>query len=259
LTPERSILTPEEQEVVQHGTILGRHRLQEQFQNLEQQTETALIGMWVFLATEVLFFGTLFISLAVYRYRDDAAFTTASERLNWAIGGINTVILLTSSLTMVLGVHFARLGLRRPLVWMLVVTAFLGCCFMGFKAVEYTQDYEEYLIPGWRFQDAEWLDRGPGTAASHGATLTTGQVPHVKLFLFLYWTMTGLHAFHVLIGILVIAGLAVLAHRGHYSSVYYTPIEVVGLYWHFVDLVWIFLFPMLYLIGLHNWSDMHVF
>jgi len=255
LTPEPSILSPEERQVFQEDTVLGQHRLQEQFSNLEQQTETALVGMWVFLATEVLFFGTLFISLAVYRWQYNAAFTTASEQLDWMIGGINTVILLTSSLTMVLGVHFARLGWRRPLVWMLVLTALLGCGFMCFKGIEYYKDYVENLIPGWRFVDSEWLERGPGTQEAHGATLTEQDVPHVKMFLFLYWTMTGLHAFHVFIGIVVIAGLAVLAHRGHYSRIYYTPIEVVGLYWHFVDLVWIFLFPMLYLIGLHSASE----
>ena len=257
MTPEHSIFTPEERQTLQQESIFDQRRLQEQFRDLGQQTETSLVGMWVFLATEVLFFGTLFICLAVYRYQDDAAFTTASEQLDWVIGGINTVLLLTSSLTMVLGVHFARLGWRRPLVWMLVVTALLGIGFLCFKGEEYHKDYVENLIPGWRFNDAEWLERGPSTPASHGAKLTPEQVPHVKLFLFLYWTMTGLHAFHVVIGIVIIAGLAVLAYRGHYSSVYYTPIEVTGLYWHFVDLVWIFLFPMLYLIGLHSWNEIH--
>ena len=258
MSPEHSILTPEEQAVVHEHTVLDRHRLMEQFHNLEQQTETALVGMWVFLATEVLFFGTLFISLAVYRYRDNAAFTTASEQLNWMIGGINTVVLLTSSLTMALAVHYSKLGNRRALVWYLLATGVLGLAFMGFKAREYYEDFEENLVPGTRFfDDAEWLERGPRTADNPTANLTPAQVPHVKQFLLLYWIMTGLHAFHVLIGIVVLFGLAALAKRGHYSPVYYTPVEVTGLYWHFVDLVWIFLFPMLYLVGLHNMSEIH--
>jgi cytochrome c oxidase subunit 3 len=119
----------------------------------------------------------------------------------------------------------------------------LGACFLGFKALEYYLDYRENLIPGWRFDDAEWVARDG---------LRPDQVPHVKLFLFLYWVMTGFHALHVTIGICAVLAILALAWKGHFSAVYYAPVEVTALYWHFVDIVWIFLLPMLYLLGSHH-------
>jgi cytochrome c oxidase subunit 3 len=247
MSPEHAILTPEERDELQ-VTALARHRLEEQYENLEQQHEAAALGMWIFLTTEVLFFGVLFLGVAVYRYQYPDAFERASERLNFVIGGINTVVLLVSSLFMVLGVHYAKLGRRRELVLYLYLTAALGILFLVFKAFEYYRDYQEYLIPGWRFKPAEWVGEGK---------LGAGDVPHVQLFLIFYWVMTSLHALHVTIGIIAVVVIAILAQRGYFSPEYYSPVDVTGLYWHFVDTVWIFLLPMLYLLGTHTMKDVH--
>jgi cytochrome c oxidase subunit 3 len=256
LTPEQpSLLTPQEQHALQH-TVVVRHRLEEQYADLEQQHETAAVGMWVFLATEVIFFGALFVGLGAYRFQYQEAFDRASEKLNWMVGGINTVVLLVSSTFMVLGVHAAKVGDRRALVRNLMLTAGLGFLFLGFKAYEYYRDYRDNLIPGWRFEDKEWTS--PERLRPDQEPLRQEDVPHVQLFLLFYWIMTGIHALHVTIGIAVLLVIAYLAHRGRYSPAYYSPVDVTGLYWHFVDTVWIFLFPMLYLLGTHGWGDVHL-
>lgn len=239
---DRTILRPREREELKL-TALVRQPLEEQFQNLEHQHEAAALGMWVFLGTEVLFFGVLFLGLGTYRYLYGEAFEKGSEKLNWIIGGLNTIVLLTSSLSMVLAVHFAKLGRQKPVVLCLIITATLGVCFLGLKGLEYYIDYQEYLIPGWRFNSEEWV-------TNEG--LRPDQVPHVKLFLLFYWIMTPLHALHVTIGIGAVLVMAVLAWRGYFSSAYYSPVDVTALYWHFVDIVWIFLLPMLYLLGTHR-------
>jgi cytochrome c oxidase subunit 3 len=246
MSADPGMLTPAERDELEL-TALRRHRLEEQFHNLEQQHEVAALGMWVFLGTEVLFFGALFLGLSAYRFQYPQAFEKASEKLNWIIGGINTVVLLVSSLFMVLAVHFAQLGQQRRVVVFLGLTALLGIGFLCFKALEYYLDYRENLIPGWRFEDSEWVRNG----------LPATEVPHVKLFLLFYWIMTGLHALHVTIGIGAVLFMAVLARRGHFSAAYYSPVDVTALYWHFVDMVWIFLLPMLYLVGTHTAADIH--
>lgn len=242
MSRDEKLLTAEERVMLEH-TALVRHRLEEQYVDLEQQQETASFGMWVFLATEVMFFGALFLGLGVYRYFYGEAFEKGSEELNWTIGGINTVVLLVSSLAMALAVHYAKLGARRRQVLFLGITALLGVAFLCFKGLEYYNDYVENLIPGWRFDVSEWTARG----------LHPDQVPHVKLFLLFYWIMTVMHGIHVTIGIVVVLVMLVLAWRGHFSPAYYSPVDVTGLYWHFVDIVWIFLLPMLYLQGTHPW------
>jgi cytochrome c oxidase subunit 3 len=247
MSPEQSILSPEEH-VVAEGTVLVRHRLEEQYATLEQQHDTATLGMWVFLVTEVMFFGTLFLGLGVYRLLYPVAFETASGKLNWITGGVNTIVLLTSSVMMGLAVHYAKIGDRRRVVLFLTLTCLLGVCFLCLKGLEYVTDYRDNLIPGWKFDPDEWI---------HKEGLAREQVPHVKLFLLFYWIMTGFHALHVTIGIACVAGVAYLAQRGHFSAAYNTPVEVVGLYWHFVDIVWIFLLPMLYILGTHGPQDFH--
>jgi cytochrome c oxidase subunit 3 len=247
MSPENSILTAQERDELEL-TALVRHRLEEQYESLEQQHEVASLGMWVFLATEVMFFGTLFLGVGVYRYKYPVAFERASEKLNWAVGGVNTVVLLVSSLFMVLAVHYARAGEPRRVVRFLYLTALLGVAFLFLKGYEYYTDYRDYLIPGWRFRPEEWVAR---------EGLKAEQVPQVQLFLLFYWTMTGLHALHVTIGIGAVLVIAVLARRGHFSPAYYSPVDVTGLYWHFVDTVWIFLLPMLYLLGNHTRWDLH--
>lgn len=217
-----------------------------QFDDIEQQREAESLGMWVFLATEVLIFGALFAGYAAYRAWYTHDFEAASGKLNILIGGINTVVLLTSSLTMALSVHAAHVGRQKALVWCLVLTAVLGTGFMAFKAIEYYTDYRDGLMPPAAFNPDEWR------------TLPEPADPdHVRLFLVFYYVMTGLHAVHLTVGIGIMVWLIVLARRGNFGPDHYSPVEVAGLYWHFVDVVWIFLLPLLYLIGTHSVHDLH--
>lgn len=204
-----------------------------QFETLEQKHEIATLGMWLFLATEVLLFGGLFFGYAAYRAAYPDIFAEASQHLRMWLATANTAILLTSSLTMALAVHAAQHGNRKRLTILLVLTMLFGLAFLGIKGVEYYIEYLENLVPltGFTF---EYEGTSPQIAA---------------LFYQLYFVMTGLHAVHLIIGIGIVAGTAVLAWRGRFTAETYEPVEVVGLYWHFIDVVWIFLFPLLYLIG----------
>lgn len=207
--------------------------LAHQFDDLEQQSEAATLGMWAFLVTEILFFGGLFLSYIVYRASYPEAFASGSLHLDMALGTINTAVLIGSSLTMALAVHSAQLGRQQELVLFLLGTILLGAVFLGIKGVEYGHKFAEHLVPGPSF------------------VFTGPHAQQVQLFFSLYFAMTGLHAAHMVIGIGVLAVLTIMAWRGHFSAVYYAPVEISGLYWHFVDIVWIFLFPLLYLIGRH--------
>ena len=205
------------------------------FADLEQQHEAATLGMWIFLATELMFFGGLFTAYAVYRHTHAEEFTAASARLNLIFGSVNTVVLLTSSLTMALAVYAARIGRREWLTTCLAVTALLGIAFLVIKGFEYHGDYVEGLVPGLAFDDGEW-DKPAG----------------VQLFFLLYYIMTGVHALHLIIGIALLTILAILAWRGRYTSANHATVEVAGLYWHFVDVIWIFLLPLLYMVGVRS-------
>jgi cytochrome c oxidase subunit 3 len=217
---------------VAHERVMPAH----QFDDLEQQREAGSLGMWVFLATEVMVFGALFTGYVAFRSANPEAFAEASRQLNVLIGGINTVVLLASSLTMALAVQAAQLGKRQKLISCLVLTALLGTMFMVLKAVEYYLDYRDDLVPNLAFKPEQWLDRGVNPE-------------RVQLFLLFYYIMTGLHALHLTIGIGVLVVIAFMARRGSFSPEHYGPVEVTGLYWHFVDVIWIFLLPLLYLIG----------
>jgi len=234
------LLTEDDVRALEH-TVLVRHRLEEQYEDLEHQTETAVLGMWLFLATEIMFFGTLFTALGVYHYLYPEEFEQASRALNWQVGAANTFVLLISSFTMVMAVHHARLGQTRLLITFLLTTAMLGCAFLGLKGYEYYEDVRKGLILGSRFDENAWAE-----------ALPADRIPHVKLFLLLYWVMTGAHAVHMIIGIGAVLVMAVLARGNRFDSNYYAPVDVTGLYWHFVDVVWIFLFPMLYLLATHR-------
>lgn len=242
MSSDDTLLKADERHMLDHS-ILVRHRLEEQFENLEQQYHAATTAMWVFLATEVMFFGAIILALAIYHHLYPIEFEKGSEKLEWIIGGTNTIVLLLSSFTIVLAVRFSKLGNNRGTAWSLAITAALGCLFLLFKAGEYYLDYKEFLIPGWRFHPQEWV------AKEH---LSMSQVPHVELFLVFYWIMTLIHALHVTIGICAVLVVMALAFRRHFSVAYYTPVEVLALYWHFVDIVWIFLLPLLYLQGTHT-------
>jgi len=204
------------------------------FDTLDQQRESASLGMWIFLVTEVMFFGGLFTAYVVYRARSPLLFAAGSHELNILLGGINTAVLIGSSFTMALAVRGAQLGQRRVLLWFLVLTGVLGLTFLGVKALEYSEKFAHHLVPGPGFV---W----------HG-----GEGSGVQLFFSLYFVMTGLHALHMIVGIGVLAWLLPQAARGRYGPDYHHPIECFGLYWHFVDIVWIFLFPLLYLLGRHG-------
>jgi cytochrome c oxidase subunit 3 len=200
--------------------------------------------MWIFLATEVMFFGGLITAYVVYRAISPWEFALASQHLKLWLGCLNTVVLLGSSLAMAMAVRSAQLHRKRELLWFLVITMALGTCFLGIKAVEYYQEYRENLIPGLNFQIPEH-----GTAGSEPIRLDTGRF---EMFFVLYFFMTGLHALHLIIGISLIGVMAFLVRRDWFSGTGETQIEVTGLYWHFVDVVWVFLYPLLYLIDVRS-------
>ncbi|HUL79172.1 MAG TPA: cytochrome c oxidase subunit 3 family protein [Vicinamibacteria bacterium] len=221
--------------------------LRHHFSTLEQQREASSLGMWVFIAQEVLFFGGLFVAYAVYRHQYPVAFSAGSHHLSWRIGFANTLVLIGSSLTMAMAVHSAAVGKSRRIVGYLLATILLGSVFLGVKYFEYREKIRPCLgdgpsagclLPGDRFD--------PSVLHLEG---DEGQ--HAQIYFSLYFGMTGLHALHMIIGIPIILTIAVLAGRGAFSPEYHSPVEIVGLYWHFVDIIWIFLFPLLYLIGAH--------
>jgi len=213
----------------EHSTALAH-----QFDDLEQQKEASVFGMWIFLVTEIMFFGGMFTGYTVYRYRLHEAFMAGSDKLDLVLGGVNTVVLILSSLTMALAVHAAQTNKRKQLIWFLILTMALGAVFLGIKAVEYTHKFHENLVPGPSFQ----FDG----VAHHRS----------ELYFSFYFAMTGFHALHMIVGIALLAVILWMSVKGRFSSEYHNPVEVSGLYWHFVDIVWIFLFPLLYLVGHHK-------
>lgn len=209
-----------------HSSVLAHH-----FVDLDQQHEANMLGMWTFLVTEIMFFGGMFAVYLIYRFAYADVFAEASRHLDTMLGTINTGVLLCSSLAMALAVHAVQTDKRKLTVTFLVATMVLGSIFLGIKGLEYYHKFEEHLIPGSNFI-YEGLD--PQKA---------------QLFFGIYLTMTGFHALHMVIGIAVMAYFTVRAWRGFYPPENYTPVEMLGLYWHFVDIIWVFLFPLLYLIG----------
>ncbi len=300
--------------------------LQHQFEDMGQQQESDSIGMWMFLVQEIMFFGGLFTVYLVFRSRYPMAFAAGSNHLNVWLGGVNTLVLIVSSLTMALAVHYAQLGKRNLQVVMIILTMILGTAFLGIKAVEYADKYHEGIVPvsglnrrstGDKEQDASkdisrnpeeqeknsldfpkdskdsiqkpetrngeheeyvnrsgdfiWADTSLAVKAQQENFLTdaekigyftngdfsTGEIDpdkfrdKVRIFYWIYFAMTGLHALHMIIGLGLMAWLLYKAWRGTFTPEYYAPVEMSGLYWHFVDIVWIFLFPLLYLLGRH--------
>ncbi len=217
-----------------HGHTPHHPYLQHHFDDMGQQAEASTLGMWVFLVTEIMFFGGLFMAYLVYRQASPMGFQEASHHLNLYWGAANTVILIVSSLTMALAVRAAQTSQpAKTQVFWLIWTMVLGAAFLGIKAIEYTDKFTHHTVPGPFFQ---WEGLYPKPA---------------EQFYSLYFAMTGLHALHMVIGLGIMAVITYMAWRRTFDSEYYTPVEVAGLYWHFVDIVWIFLFPLLYLIGRH--------
>ena len=221
--------------------------LQHHFENLEQQREAGTLGMWVFLVTEIMFFGGMFLAYTLYRSKYPEAFAIASNHLDIKLGAINTAVLIFSSFTMAMAVYSTQVGKRRPQIISLVLTIVLGLAFLGIKAVEYYEKYEDHLIPG------SLIPGNPFNPDSQAMHLTPGVLmQHVQMFYWIYFAMTGMHALHMIIGVGLLLVLLYFSVKGRYSPEYHNPVEVIGLYWHFVDIVWIFLFPLLYLLGRHT-------
>jgi cytochrome c oxidase subunit III len=209
--------------------------LREQFDTEAQQKDASTLGMWIFLITEIMFFGGMFMAYTAYRSWYSNVFGLASRTLDAGIGAANTAVLLCSSFTMVLAVRSAQLGRRKAIIVFLVLTLLLGLVFLGIKGYEWNEKFQEHHVPGPSFH----LEGTP----------LQGQA---QLFFSLYFAMTGLHALHMVVGAGLLSMLIYQAYRGKFSAAYYTPVDMVGLYWHFVDIIWIYLFPLLYLIDRHG-------
>ena len=234
--------------------------LQHHFDTMAQQKEAAVIGMWLFLLTEILFFGGLFVAYMIYRVWYFDAFAEASRRLSIFWGGLNTAVLIGSSLTMALAVRAAQTNNRKWTVNWLVLTMILGCVFLGVKVIEYQDKFANYEVPGanynWLYHEqhaaagGEHAEAGAPAAAAHREVgLTPQQLQNTtQIYFSLYFTMTGLHALHMIIGVGLMLVITWMAWKGRFDAHYFTPVEMSGLYWHFVDIVWIFLFPLLYLV-----------
>jgi cytochrome c oxidase subunit 3 len=199
-----------------------------QYEDSAQRESANQLGIWTLIATEILFFGGLFLAYLIYRRSYPAAFATGSRLLDFWSGTVNTAVLLTSSLSMALGDAFIKRGMRGALTACITCTALLGALFLAIKFHEYSEMYRDHLVPG----------------ISYGGNMA----PQVELFVLLYFAMTGLHAVHMLAGLGAMLWLIYLNHLGRFSAEVHEPVKMVGLYWHFVDCVWVFLFPLLYLI-----------
>lgn len=207
--------------------------VREQFNNPEQQRETATLGMWVFIVTEMMLFGGLFTAFTVYRLAHYQGFTLGSGGMKFWMGALNTGVLICSSFTMALAVHSAHEGKRLRLALLLLITILIGFAFLGIKFTEYYLHYQEHKVPGINFQES-----GP-------------YAPYEQMFYFFYFAMTGLHATHMIIGICILSVMLFRTLLGRFSAAYQTPIDLSGLYWHFVDVIWVFLFAIFYIPGGH--------
>ena len=288
--------TPQE-----HGEHDGHGVLHHHFEDMAQQRECTTLGMWAFLCTEVMMFGGLMFAYALYRYYFYPAFVAGSHHLDITLGTINTFVLLFSSLTMAMAVHYAQLRDRKKLVGFMVATLVLGAAFLGIKAKEWSHDYHVGLVPvlNWNPELADKEKAGAhsdgakanaaGGSSIHDSGAAGGEMAesaydartnperaeskylssmragstlyidpnsgkrinkdHMQMYFFLYFCMTGLHAIHMIIGMGVVGFMTWLSWKGQFTNGNDQPIELLGLYWHFVDIVWIFLFPLLYLIG----------
>jgi cytochrome c oxidase subunit III len=254
-----------------HAHAAHHPALQHHFDTMSQQKEAAVVGMWVFLLTEILFFGGLFVAYMIYRIWYFDAFAEASRRLSLFWGGLNTAVLIFSSLTMAMAVRSAQTNARKATVNWLIITMILGCVFLGVKVIEYTDKFANYEVPGahydWMYHERHLAAEGgehaaPAAAEAAGAAAEGGEHRQLslspeqlqnttQLYFSLYFTMTGLHALHMIIGVGIMLVITAMAWKGKFDAEYYTPVEMAGLYWHFVDIVWIFLFPLLYLVERH--------
>ena len=224
--------------VVEH-----QEALHHQFVDAEQQRNAASLGMWLFLGTEVMFFGGMFCAYLIYRLWYYPEFAAGSRSLDIWLGTVNTAVLICSSLTVALGVRAAQMGKRRLLVLLLLLTLVFGLGFLGIKAVEWQDKFVEHHVPGISFNADDLIRDNPQIHIDPA---------HTQIYFSLYFAMTGLHALHMIIGVGIFCYLTYYGWKGRYTPEYHSPVEIGGLYWHFVDLIWIYLFPLLYLIDRHR-------
>jgi cytochrome c oxidase subunit III len=220
----------------EHSPHLRHH-----FDDMHQQFDSATFGMWVFLLTEIMFFGAIFGAYTVYRTMYPEAFAATSNFMNPKFGAANTLVLIVSSLTMALAVRASQLGQRKLLQTMLVLTMLFGTAFLVIKGFEYHEHWVDMKVPLFP-SHWSWDAKEVGAAAAPYAR-------QAQILFCFYFFMTGFHAVHMLVGLGIMTTILLMARKGTFGPSYYTPVEVSGLYWHFVDIVWIFLFPLLYLIG----------
>ncbi len=224
-----------------HGHEAEHSLLHHHFDDMEQQREATALGMWTFLSTEVMMFGALMFVYSLYRFLHHDEWLAGSHSLNFKLGFLNTLVLLVSSLTMAMGVHAAQLKEKKRMLMFLGFTWVLGLTFLVIKGFEWTADYNEGLIPGFN-----WDPRPHNFETLMG---TGFNLQSYQMYFVIYFCMTGLHAIHMIIGLGLVAYFMMLGQRGHFTNGNDQPVELLGLYWHFVDIVWVFLFPLLYLIG----------
>ena len=238
----------------EHHVALPQHR--HHFETPEQQREAGTFGMWLFLLTEIMFFGGLFFAYLLYRNWYHDAFVAASNQLSIPLGATNTAVLIGSGFFMALGVWAAEVRKKGLLVLFLILTTLLGLVFLGVKYFEYKEKWEKHHIPGAHFDISEFVNPpiNPKTGRPTEQPLPPDVAQKTQVFFSLYFAMTGMHALHMIIGIGLLIWLLRRSQRGDFSAGYVAPIENFGLYWHFVDIVWLFLFPLLYLINRHPGS-----
>jgi cytochrome c oxidase subunit 3 len=238
----------------EHAAGHGEHPayLRHHFVSMEQQNETTSFGMWLFLLTEIMFFGGLFTAYLIYRNWYFPAFVAASHTLNLLEGSLNTLVLITSSFTMAMGVWCAETKRSKGLVWSLIATLILGLGFLGIKADEYHEKYVLHHIPGTTFNAQGFVHPSAEALKDGEKALAPDMAARTEVYFSLYFAMTGMHALHMIIGIVLLCGMLWKASRGGYMNGHIAFVENFGLYWHFVDIVWIFLFPLLYLISRHQ-------
>lgn len=240
-------------------TTTDHPALVHQFDDMVQQREASTFGMWVFLLTEIMMFGGLFVAYMIYRLKYYDAFVAGSTSINVTWGFTNTLVLICSSLTMALAVSAAQRGAQSLQRLFIILTMVLGVVFLVVKGIEYNDKYQEHHIPGGFFQTFDAVNDYPGQEHNiywdlvNKDKLTPEQslpiARQTEIFFCFYFAMTGLHALHMIIGLILMTWLLTKVNRGEFGPDYYTPVELGGLYWHFVDIVWIFLFPLLYLIN----------
>ncbi|HUH61625.1 MAG TPA: cytochrome c oxidase subunit 3 [Terracidiphilus sp.] len=247
-------------QVVVHGAEKAGHHehppyQRHHFETAAQQFDATNFAMWIFLLTEIMFFGGLFTAYLIFRNWYYPAFVAGSHQLSMFWGTLNTTVLIVSSFTMAMGVWCAEKGRKNALVWCLILTFLLGLGFLGIKSIEYTEKIEKHHVPGFHYSIESFTNPASDPEVYkeyRDNPLAPDMAAHTQVYFFLYFAMTGMHALHMIIGVGILAVMIFLARAGAYTNGHFTFVENFGLYWHFVDIIWIFLYPLLYLISRHT-------